>query len=116
MESLREALRRITIFFSNWCNFTILLVHVTIGIPLMIVACVIFIVAPAVYLVVAVHAPLWATAYMFAVFVGVGLYCILHYDEERNALEDPEDGRSITTEGKATSRGRSKIRDSFLDE
>ena len=93
-----------------------LLIHVTIGIPVVIAGFVILTVLPAVYLVVAAHAPLWATAYMFTVFVGVGLYCIFHYDEEKNALEDPDDGRSITTEGKATSRGRSKIRDSFLDE
>ena len=39
-------------------------------------ACVILTVLPAVYLVVAAQTPLWATAYMFAVFVGVGLYCI----------------------------------------
>ena len=116
MESLQETLRRIVVFFINWFNFSMLLIQVTIGIPVVIAACVILTVLPAVYLVVAAHAPLWATAYMFAVFVSVGLYCIFHYDEERNALEDPEDGRSITTEGKATTRGRSKIRDSFLDE
>lgn len=116
MESLQEALRRIALFLSNWFNFSLLLIHVTIGLPIMVAVCVILTILPAAYLVVAVHAPLWATAYMFAVFVGVGLYCIFHYDEEKNALEDPDDGRSITTERKATSRGRSKIRDSFLDE
>ena len=116
MESIQETLRRISLFITNWFNFSVLLIQVTIGIPVVIAAFVILTVLPAVYLVVAVHAPLWATAYMFAVFVGVGLYCIFHYDEEKNALEDPDDGRSITTEGKATSRGRSKIRDSFLDE
>ena len=116
MESIQESLRRISLFITNWFNFSVLLIQVTIGIPVVIAAFVILTVLPAVYLVVAVQAPLWATAYMFAVFVGVGLYCIFHYDEEKNALEDPDDGRSITTEGKATSRGRSKIRDSFLDE
>ena len=116
MESIQETLRRISLFITNWFNFSVLLIQVTIGIPVVIAAFVILTVLPAVYLVVAVQAPLWATAYMFAVFVGVGLYCIFHYDEEKNVLEDPDDGRSITTEGKATSRGRSKIRDSFLDE
>ena len=116
MESLQEALRRIVLFFNNWFYFSELLIQVTIGIPLAIAAFVILTVVPAVYLLVAAHAPLGATAYLFAVFVGVGLYCIFHYDEEKNALEDPDDGRSITTEGKATSRARSKIRDSFLDE
>ena len=116
MESLQETLRRISLFITNWFNFSVLLIQVTIGIPVVIAAFVILTVLPAVYLVVAVQAPLWATAYMFAVFVGVGLYCIFHYDEEKNVLEDPDDGRSITTERKATSTGRSKIRDSFLDE
>ncbi len=116
MESLQEALRRIALFLSNWLNFSLLLIHVTIGLPIMVAVCVIVTILPAAYLVVAVQAPLWAMAYMFAVFIGVGLYCIFHYDEEKNALEDPDDGRSITTERKATSRGRSKIRDSFLDD
>lgn len=116
MQKFSEAIERVANFAVSWFNFSRLLILCTFYIPVMIVLAVILTVLPFAYLFFALQAPLWATAYMFAVFVGVGLYCIFHSAQDRNMLEDPDDGRSMTTEGKATTRGRSKIRDSFLDD
>ncbi len=116
MQTLIEIIERVSRIAASWFNFSALLIHYTMYIPVFIAMVVIFTVLPFAYLYFALQAPLWAMTYMFAVFVGVSLYCIFHYDEDINALEDPDDGRSITTEGKATSKGRSKIRDSFLDD
>ena len=94
-----------------WWKFAGLLFHVTIAIPYFTVLAIILTAIPVAYIYIAARVPVWAMVYMTAVFVGVGIYVLKHFNDV-DTIEEPLDGRGVTSEEKAERRSRSIIRDS----
>lgn len=111
MEIIKLLFAAVGRVFLAWWTFAGLLIHVTIAIPYFTVIAIVLTAIPVVYIYIAARVPWWAMMYMTAVFVGVGIYVMKHFNDV-DTIEEPLDGRGVTSEEKAERRSRSIIRNS----
>lgn len=111
MELLGRVFEVLARLIVAWWDFGVRLVNVAINIPFYILAATILTALPVAYFYLAIHLPALIMAYMLMVFLGVGIYTFKHWGDG-NEIEDPLDGRGVSSETKAGQRSRSLIRES----
>lgn len=93
--NLKDDYDRTIHFLNSMLEFSFLLFRTLILIPAAVVFALFILALPAIVLLFAFQLPIFASAYVFLVYGGVGAYCVIRFMNGKSFNDDSVDGREV---------------------